>query len=108
MQVGRQCAGRGRAKVGLNTKLYAFCNSQGRPINLFVTAGQVSDRIVARARLGGPPEGEWLLGDRGCDADWFRDASQDIGIRACIPGRTKRKTPARYPSRDIAAQCTSG
>jgi hypothetical protein len=33
----------GRTKGGMNTKLHAICDSQGRPLNLFVTAGQVSD-----------------------------------------------------------------
>jgi transposase len=32
----------------MNTKLHAICDSQGRPLNLFVTAGQVSDYIGAR------------------------------------------------------------
>ena len=27
----------------MNTKLHAVCDSQGRPLNLFVTAGQISD-----------------------------------------------------------------
>ena len=31
----------GRTKGGMNTKLHAICDSQGRPLNLFVTAGQV-------------------------------------------------------------------
>ena len=31
----------------MNTKLHAICDSQGRPLNLFVTAGQVSDYIGA-------------------------------------------------------------
>ena len=32
----------------MNTKLHAICDSQGRPIDLFVTAGQVSDYTGAR------------------------------------------------------------
>ena len=31
----------GRTKGGMNTKLHAICDSQGRPLSLFVTAGQV-------------------------------------------------------------------
>ena len=46
-QYGRQKRGRGRligrTKGGMNSKLHAICDSQGRPIDLFVTAGQVSD-----------------------------------------------------------------
>jgi len=64
-----------------------------------VTARQVSDYTGARALLGNLPNVEWLLGDRGYDADWFREALQDKGIRACIPGRKQRKKPAKYDKR---------
>ena len=80
-------------------RLHAICDSQGRPLDLFVTAGQVSDYIGARALLGGLPKIDWLLGDRGYDADWFREALKDKGIRACIPGRKQRKTPVKYDKR---------
>jgi transposase len=40
----------------MNTKLHAICDSQGRPLNLFVTAGQVSDYIGARALLSSLPK----------------------------------------------------
>ena len=49
----------------MNTKLHAICDSQGRPIDLFVTAGQVSDDNGARALLSSLPDVDWLLGDRG-------------------------------------------
>jgi transposase len=83
----------------MNTKLHAICDSQGRPLNLFVTAGPVSDYIGARALLGSLPKADWLLGDRGYDAGWFRDALKDKGIRACIPGRKQRKTTVKYDKR---------
>jgi len=40
----------------MHTKPHAVCDSQGRPINLFVTAGQVSDYIGARALLRNLPK----------------------------------------------------
>jgi len=83
----------------MNTKLHAICDSQGRPLNLFVTAGQVSDYIGARALLSSLPNVKWLLGDRGYDADWFRNALKDKGICVCIPGRTQRKAIAGYDRR---------
>jgi transposase len=46
----------------MNTKLHALCDSQGRPLNLFVTASQVSDDIGARAVLSSLPDVDWLLG----------------------------------------------
>ena len=82
-----------------NTKLHAICDSQGRPLNLFVTAGQVGDDIGARALPSSLPDVDWLLGDRGYDADWFRDALKDKGIRACIPGQKQRKKPVKYDKR---------
>jgi transposase len=83
----------------MNTKLHAICDSQGRPIGRFVTAGQVSDYVGARTLLSGLPNVKWLFGDRGYDADWLREALQDKGIRACIPGRKKRKTSVKYDKR---------
>ena len=83
----------------MNTKLHAICESRGRPLNLFITAGQVSDYIGARALLSSIPDVDWLLGDRGNDADWVRDALKDKGIRACIPGRKQRKKAVKYDKR---------
>ena len=54
----------------MNTKLHAICDSQGRPLNLFVTAGQVSDYIGARALLGSLPKVEWLLGELPLERHW--------------------------------------
>jgi len=42
---------------------------------------------------------EWLLVDRGYDADWFCDALKDKGIRPCIPGRKSRGKPVKYDKR---------
>ena len=44
----------------------------GRPVRLFITAGQVSDYTGAAALVNGLPEAEWLLADRGYDADWYQ------------------------------------
>ncbi len=83
----------------MNTRLHAICDSQGRPLNLFVAAGQVSDHIDARASQSSLPDVDWLLGDRGYDAEWFRKALEDNGIRACVPGCKQRKTTVKYDKR---------
>ena len=83
----------------MNTKLHAVTDVNGRPISLFMTAGQVSDYIGAAALLDSLPRAQWLLGDRGYDADWFRDALQAKGIMPCIPGRKTRTEPIRYDKR---------
>ena len=67
----------------MNTKLHAVTDADGRPLRIFMTAGQVSDYTGAAALLGSLPNAEWLLADRGYDADWFRDALKDKGIKPC-------------------------
>lgn len=80
----------------MNTKLHAVTNANGRPIKFFMTAGQISDYTGAAALLSNLPEAEWLLADRGYDADWYRDALQDQGITPCIPGRKSQGKPVQY------------
>ncbi len=92
----------------MNTKLHAVTDTLGRPIRFFMTAGQVSDYTGARALVSSLPAAGWLLGDRGYDADWFREALIDRGITPCIPARKSRDKPVKYPFRDIALHCTDG
>jgi len=63
----------------------------GRPIRLFLTAGNVSDYIGARALMSSSPKANWLLADRGYDADWFRNGLKDMKIKPCIPPRKSRR-----------------
>jgi hypothetical protein len=55
--------------------------------------------------LDGLPKAKWLLGDRGYDADWFRDALQEKGIAPCISGRMSRKKTVKYDKRRAPCFC---
>jgi transposase len=68
-------------------------DARGRPIRMFLSAGQTSDYQGARAMLSSLPKAKSLLGDRGYDADWFRWALSDQGIVPCIPSKANRKVP---------------
>ena len=83
----------------MNTKLHAVTDTIGRPIRFFMTAGQVSDYIGARALVSNLPAAEWLLGDRGYDADWFRESLVTMGIKPCIPRRKSRSKAIKYDKR---------
>ncbi len=83
----------------MNTKLHAVTDTNGRPIRLFITAGQVSDYKGAAALMNGLPEADWLLADRGYDAGWFRETLVDKGTTPCIPGRKSRKKTVKYDKR---------
>ena len=58
----------------MNAKLHAITDTSGRTICFLTTAGQVRDYTGAAALMNDLPEAEWLLADRGYDADWFCEA----------------------------------
>ena len=51
----------------------------------------MSDYKGAALMFDALPPARVLLGDRGYDADWFRQALAARGIAACIPSRVNRK-----------------
>ena len=63
---------------------------------MFLSAGQTSDYVGARALLSSLPKAKVLLADRGYDADWFRWALADRGIQPCIPSRKGRTLPVAH------------
>src|SRR3546814_14629772 len=83
----------------MSTKLHAVTDANGRPISFFMTAGQVSDYTGAAALLDSLPKAQWMLADRGYDADWIRDALQEKGITPCRPGRKIRNKTVKYDTR---------
>ena len=40
-----------------------------------------------------------MFADRGYDADWFREAFKEKGIKVCIPGPKFRKRAVKYDKR---------
>ena len=73
-----------------------ICDGLGRPLTFFLSPGQMSDAKGALALLDALPPAKIILGDKGYDADWFREALEDKGVAACIPARRGRKNPARH------------
>ena len=53
--------------------MHTVADGKGRPIGMFLSAGQTSDYIGARALLASLPTAKTLLADRGYDAEWFRN-----------------------------------
>src|SRR6202522_2743736 len=77
----------GRTKGGLNSKLHAVCDSNGRPLVMMLSEGQMSDFKGAALMLPAMPKARELLADKGYDADWFRAALAKRGVAACMPSR---------------------
>ncbi|KXV71156.1 transposase [Acetobacter malorum] len=70
-----------------------------KPAGFSNPPGQISDYTGAAALLDSLPPAEWMLADRGYDADWFREALEEKGIKPCIPGRKSRAKPVKYDKR---------
>ena len=77
----------------MNSKLHAVCDGDGRPVVMLLSEDQMSDYKGAALMLDALPKAKTLLGDRGYDAGWFRDALAERGIAACIPSKANRKIP---------------
>ena len=86
----------GRTKGGLNSKLHAICDGQGRPVRLLLTEGQQSDHKGAATLPADLPNATEMPGDKGYDRDAWRTALIALGITPCIPPGAKRKNPATY------------
>lgn len=59
---------------------------------MLLSEGQMSDYKGAALMLNALPRAKELLGDKGYDADWFRQALAERGITPCIPSKSNRKT----------------
>ena len=80
----------------MNSKLHAVCDGLGRPLILLLSEGQMSDYKGAALMLNVLPRANELLGDKGYDADWFRQALTERGITACIPSKSNRNAPIEH------------
>ena len=60
---------------------------------MLLSEGQMSDYKGAALMLEALPKAKVLIGDRGYDADWLRQAIADRNIAACIPSKVNRKVP---------------
>jgi putative transposase len=72
-------------KGGLNSKLHAVTDGDGKPLILLLSEGQMT------AHASCLPQAKSLTGDRGYDSDWFRQALIEKEIEPCIPPKTNRK-----------------
>lgn len=61
-----------------------------------MAAGQVGDCTGGVALLDSLPKAQWMLTDRGWDADWFRDVLPEKGITPRISGRKIRNRVVIY------------
>ena len=80
-------------------------DERGRPLNVFLSPGQMSAAKGAPVLLAEMPRSKRLIGDKGYDADWLRDELKARGVRVCIPARTGRNHPATHNRRLYKKRC---
>jgi transposase len=100
----------GRRKSGVNTKLHALTDANGRPISLFMTAGQVSGYAGAAALLDSLPRAQWLLGDGAMTLIGSVTPSKPRALRpaSLAPNPTEliRHDKRRYKRRTASRSCS--
>jgi len=63
---------------------------------MLLSEGQMSDHKGARLLIDRLPKAKHLLGDKGYDSNWFREALRARNITPCIPPRRNRKIQIPY------------
>ena len=85
-----------RTKGGLNPKLHAVYESDGRPVVMTLSAGQMNYQKGANILAPLLPPARELVADCGYDSNPFRAVLAERGIAACIPPKKNRKQPIPY------------
>jgi hypothetical protein len=83
----------GRSRGGLTSKIHALVDTNGLPVRLALTPGEVHDNRLARRLLSRLKPGSMLLADRGYDADWIRELAIKKGAWADISSKSNRNDP---------------
>jgi hypothetical protein len=92
---GQHAQAIGRTKGGLNTKLCALVEGNGRLMAAAMAPRQVYE-VEASAPLLEKLRHILLVGDKGFDSDALREQLRAQGCLACVPSRSGRRCLAWY------------
>lgn len=87
--------GLGRSKGGFTSKIHAKVDALGNPLKFIITPGQRNDITQAKKLVDNEP-GDHLLGDKGYDADDFRESLKKQDCKPVIPPKSNRRNPSEY------------
>ena len=85
----------GTSRGGKNTKVHALVDARGRPVRLLLSTGNRHDITRAPELVEGCHD-RWILADKAYDCDAFRLLLEEMGMKACIPPKAGRNSPASY------------
>ena len=81
----------GRSRGGLTTKIHAVTDSNGLPVRLSISEGQMHDIRAAGELLDHLSPGQVILADKAYDAQWLRQQIEEQGAAPNIPDRAGKK-----------------
>ena len=87
--------GMGKSRGGLSTKIHAAVDALGNPLRLLLSPGQRSEMLQAQALIEGI-RSDYVIADKGYDADGFIESIKRNGSISVIPPRSRRWTPRHY------------
>jgi transposase len=85
----------GRSRGGFSTKIHLIVDGLGNPLDFILTAGQVNDITQGPALLQGH-RADYVIADKGYDADAFIALIEQMEAIPVIPARKNRKEPRFY------------
>lgn len=88
----------GKSRGGLSTKIHAAVDALGNPVRFILTAGQHSEIKQANPLIAGF-SANYVIADKGYDADAFIASVETAEAIAVIPPRKNRKTARDYDER---------
>ena len=85
----------GKSRGGLSTKIHAAVDALGNPVRFLLTPGQSAECKQADALIEGFSP-EYVIADKGYDADSFISMIQSSQAIPVIPPKKNRKTARAY------------
>jgi transposase len=92
---GQSAQALGRSRGGFTTKVHLLVDALGNPLNFILTAGNVADITQAQALLA-EHRCQYVIADRGYDADKLLCYIHDRGAEPVIPPRSNRIVQRTY------------
>jgi transposase len=86
---GQDAQALGRSRGGFSTKIHVVVDALGNPLDFILTGGQVSDITQAPTLLAGY-RADYVIADKGYDADDFIQLVADMDAIPVIPARKNR------------------
>ena len=81
----------GQSRGGRTTKIHLATDAHGLPVDFKITGGDVHDSQVAKQLIDAVEEADYLIADKGYDAEHIRVFAKNKNMISIIPMRSNSK-----------------